>query len=46
MECVDLVPIADEDGDEDNVTHNSKHSNDEQKNTLRIKLKGILQGAH
>ena len=46
MECVDLVPIAEEDDDEDNVTNNSKHSNDKEKNTLNIKLKAICQGTH
>ena len=46
MEGVDLMPIAGEDDDEDNVTDNSKHSNDEEKNTLNIKLKVICQGAH
>ena len=46
MEGVDLLPIAEEDDDEDNVTDNSKHSNDEEKNTLNIKLKVICQGAH
>ena len=46
MEGADLVPIAGEDDNEDNVTDNSKHSNDEEKNTLNIKLKLICQGAH
>ena len=46
MEGVDLMPITGEDDDEDNVTDNSKHSNDEEKNTLNKKLKIICQGAH
>jgi hypothetical protein len=46
MEGADLVPIAGEDDNEDNVTDNSKHSNDEEKNTLNIKLKLICQGPH
>ena len=46
MEGVDLLPIAGEDDDKDNVTNNSKHSNDEEKNTLNIKLKAICQGTH
>ena len=46
MEGVDLTTIAAEDDDKDNVTDNSKHGNNEEKNTLNIKLKVICQGAH
>ena len=46
MEGFDLMLIAEEDDDEDNVTDNSKNSNDEEKNTFNIKLKVICQGAH
>ena len=41
VESIDLVPTAGEDDNEDNVTKNSKHSGDEEKDTLNIELKCI-----
>ena len=41
VESIDLVPTAGEDDNEDNVTNNSKHSSDEEKDTLNIELKSI-----
>ena len=41
VESIDLTPTAGEDDNEDNVTKNSKHSGDEEKDTLNIELKCI-----
>ena len=41
VESVDVVSIAGEDDNEDNVTKNSKHSSDEEKDTFNIELKII-----
>ena len=46
VEGIDILPSAGEDDNEDNVTNDSKHTSDKEKDTLNIELKIFLPSIH